>query len=530
MFFTSYDFLIFILVLFLLYYCIPKKFQWMLLLAASYFFYFMAGAEFLIYILITTVTTYFAAYKIEQNETRQKAYIKEHKAELSLEEKKEYKKKQKSVRLRWIVACILLNIGILAVVKYANFAIANVNSILDALGGGAQLSFVSLALPLGISFYTFQSLGYLIDVYRGVYPAEKNLFKFALFVSFFPQLIQGPISRFGDLSKTLYQEHSFNSRTVCYGLQRMLWGYFKKMVIADRILTGVSTIIGNTTDYSGAYIFVGMIFYTVELYADFTGGIDITIGIAETMGITVQENFIRPYFSKSLKEYWRRWHISMCNWFRDYLFYPVSTSKAMQKFSRFSRKHFGKTIGTRMPMYLSSFLVWFATGIWHGASWNFIVWGLLNWAVLMISQELEPLYKRFHGRFAVEGKTVYRIFEIARTFLLVCVLNLFDCYESLSDTFSMIISMFTVHNWQILWDGSLMALGLTALDYVILALGVIVLILVSLWQRNGKVRDKMAQKGYPLRFCVWYGMFLVVLLMGAYGIGYDSSQFIYNRF
>lgn len=530
MFFTSYEFLGFLAVLFLVYYLIPKKWQWGLLLAASYIFYFIAGPDYLIYILVTTVTTYFAAIQIQRNTERQSAWLKEHKAELSRDEKRIYKDRQKRIRFRWILSCVLLNIGILAVVKYTNFFISNVNGVLSVFGQQEQLSFVTLALPMGISFYTFQAVGYLIDVYRGTVTAERNPFRFALFVSFFPQLIQGPISRFGNLAPSLYGEHRFDGKNVSFGLQRMLWGYFKKMVIADRVLTGVSTIVGDTGAYNGVYIFVGMLLYTLELYADFTGGIDITIGIAQTLGITVQENFNRPYFSKSLKEYWRRWHISMCSWFRDYIFYPVSISRFMQKFSRFSRSHFGEVIGRRLPVYMASFTVWFATGIWHGASWNFIVWGLCNWAVLMISEELEPLYARFHNRFPVEKNTVYRIFQMGRTFLLVCVLNLFDCYDSLSATFRMFASMFTVGNWQILWDGSLLGLGPTALDYVILAVGVVVLLAVSLWQCSGSVREKIARLAYPVRFVIWYGLFLIVLLMGAYGIGYDASQFIYNQF
>ncbi len=530
MFFTSYEFIGFIAALFLLYYRIPKKYQWMLLLAASYVFYFMAGADALIYILVTTVTTFFTACKIEENETRQKIYLKEKKEELTREEKKEYKDGQKKIRFRWLIFCILLNIGILAVVKYANFAISNVNDILDAVGKKQQISYVTLILPMGISFYTFQAVGYLIDVYRGTCAAEKKLLRFALFVSFFPQLIQGPISRFGNLSKTLYKEHFFEGKTVAYGLQRMLWGYFKKMVIADRILAGVNTIICDTSTYNGAYIFVGMIFYTIELYADFTGGIDITIGIAETMGIQMEENFIRPYFSKSLKEYWQRWHISMSSWFRDYIFYPVSVCKPMLNLLKFSKKQLGDRVGKRLPVYVSSFLVWLATGIWHGASWNFIVWGLANWIILMISEELEPWYEKFHKRFSVKGKMSFRLFQIGRTFLLICILNLFDCYTSLADTFGMIRSMFTAQNWQILWDGSLLSLGLMALDYGILTVSVTSLIAVSLFQRSGSVRDQIAAKSYPIRFCAWYGLFLLVLLLGVYGIGYDASQFIYNRF
>lgn len=530
MLFTTYEFLGFIMILFLAYYLLPKKCQWPLLLAASYVFYFIAGAEYLVYILVTTGTIYFAALMIEQNAAKQAEYLKARKADLSKEEKRAYKEGQKRVRLRWFLLCLLFNLGILAVVKYINFMISNVNGILSLFGGTKPLSFLTLAIPMGISFYTFQALGYLIDVYRGTVPAEKNPFKFALFVSFFPQLIQGPISRFGDLAQSLYAEHRFDARTVSYGLQRMLWGYFKKMVVADRVLAGVNTLIGDLDRYNGAYIAAVILFYTLELYADFTGGIDITIGIAETMGITVQENFNRPFFSKSLKEYWRRWHISMGAWFRDYIFYPVSIAKPMQKMTKFVRKHFGDGAGKRFPVYMATILSWFATGIWHGASWNYIVWGLGNCAVLLISEELEPLYAKFHARFQVEGTFGYRLFTVVRTFLVVCCFKIFDCYATLGETFRAFGSMFTARNWEVLWNGSMLTLGLTALDYVILAVSVLLMLAVSLLQRSGSVRARIAGQAYPVRFIVWYGLFLAVLLTGAYGIGYDASQFIYNRF
>lgn len=530
MLFTSYSFIGFVALLLLVYYLIPKKYQWILLLLASYIFYYIAGPVFLIYILITTVTTYFTALRIEKNADRQSEYLKAHKEELSKEDRKLYKEKQKAIRSRWKVLCILINIGILAAAKYTNFIIANVNDILGAFGWGEKISFVNMILPLGISFYTFQSLGYLIDCYRGTIRAEKNLFKYALFVSFFPQLIQGPISRFADLAKTLYAQHQFDAKAVSYGLQRVLWGFFKKLVIADRILVGVNTIIGDIDTYHGAYAFVGMVFYTLELYADFTGGIDITIGVAQAFGINVCENFNRPYFSKSLKEYWRRWHISMCSWFRDYIFYPVSSSKLMQKLSKASRKHLGGLAGKHLPVYISSFVVWFTTGIWHGASWNFIVWGLLNWLVLMVSEELEPLYIKFHNRFSFSTGFVYKLFQIGRTFMLVCCLNMFDCYSSVSDTIRALCSMFSEANWNVLWNGALLELGLNMTDYWILIFGTIILIAVSIIQRGGSVRDKIAGKPYPVRYILWTGLFIVILLMGAYGVGYDSSQFIYNRF
>lgn len=544
MLFTSYEFLGFLLILFPLYYLIPKKGQWMLLLGASYFFYFMAGAYCLLYILVTTVTVYLLGRRMEDLREEQGSYLREHKAELGKEEKKAYKSGIKRRQWRALLLGLFVNLGILAVVKYTNFAIYNVNMALHFFGGEKQFDFLDIALPMGISFYTFQALGYLIDVYRGTVKAERNPFRFALFVSFFPQLVQGPISRFQDLGKTLYAEHSFDGKTVSFGLQRILWGFFKKLVIADRMLVGVNEIIKNPESYGGAFVFAGMMFYALELYADFTGGIDITIGAAQVLGITVTENFNRPYFSKSIKEYWRRWHITMGTWFTDYIFYPVSVCKPMLKFSKFSREHFGEVIGKRMPVYLSSFAVWLATGIWHGASWNFVVWGLGNWAVIMISQEFAPLYRKFHekinGRinrnreadrqFALENNGFYRLFQILRTLLLMSCLRSFDCYRDVPLTFRMFGSLFTDGNWHVLWDGSLLGLGLSALDYGILAAGMVLLVSVSLMQRRGSVRERIAEKPYPVRFAVWFGLFLTVLLMGAYGVGYDASQFIYNQF
>lgn len=529
MLFTSYSFLGFLLVLFLLYYLLPKKLQWPLLLVFSYLFYFLANPSYLLYILATTISVYLLACKIEKIHEEQVCYIKEHK-ELSKDEKKAYKGRMKSRQWKALLIGLFINLGILGVIKYTNFTIANINAVIRCFGGEKQFGFWDIALPMGISFYTFQALGYIIDVYRGTCKAEKNLFKFALFVSFFPQLVQGPISRFNALSKTLYEEHRFDIKTVSYGLQRILWGFFKKLVIADRILVGVNAIIKNPDEYAGAYVFVGMMFYALELYADFTGGIDITIGVAEVMGIKVTENFNRPYFSKSIKEYWRRWHITMGTWFTDYIFYPISVCKPMLKISKFSRDHLGEAIGKRIPVYLSSFAVWLATGIWHGASWNFVVWGLGNWVVIMISQELEPLYQKFHARFHMESNRVFNLFQVVRTILLMSCLRMFDCYRDVPLTFKMFGTMFTTRNLNVLWDGSLLQLGLTGLDYGILLAGLVLLILVSLAQRRKPVRDIISSYPYPLRFAVWYGLFLVVLLMGAYGIGYDSSQFIYNQF
>jgi alginate O-acetyltransferase complex protein AlgI len=529
MLFTSYGFILFLCVVIGLYYIIPKQFQWKLLLVSSFVFYYFSGWSNLLYISVTIISTYFIGLKLDSLNKKQEIYLKENKGTLSREDKKAYKEKIKAKRWKWLLLCLIFNLGILAVIKYTNFAIANINSIFTLFKMN-ELSFVNFLLPMGISFYTFQTMGYIIDVYRGKYGPEKNIGKLALFVSFFPQLIQGPISRFDDLSLSLYKEHSFDSKNFSYGFQRVLWGYFKKLVIADRIVVAVLEITKNPDTYDGIFVLVGMVFYAVQLYADFTGGIDITIGIAQMLGIKVKENFIRPYFSKSIVEYWRRWHITMGTWFKDYIFYPLSVCKPMLNLSKSSRNRFGEKIGKRAPVYVATIAVWFTTGIWHGSSWNFIVWGLLNGFVILVSQELEPLYAKFHQKFHVGETFGFRLFQVIRTFLLMSSLRILDCYRDVGVSFKMFGSMFTKLNINELFAGSLLKLGLNISDYIVLLIGVIILITFSLVQRSGSVREKISIKPAILRYTIYVLLFFSIIIFGAYGIGFDSNQFIYNQF
>ncbi|MBR5039679.1 MAG: MBOAT family protein [Clostridiales bacterium] len=541
MLFTSYAFIGFVILLVALYYVLPKKAKWPLLLLGSYVFYFFAGWKFLFYIAGVTVITYIAGLLISSNKKKADARFSEMKLleksgegspeEVGKEARKRLKEGQKKKRRRIMAIGITLALLILAVVKYTNFTIYNINGILSAFHAPKRINFLTIALPMGISFYTFQAVGYVIDVYRDRHEAQKNFFKYALFVGFFPQLVQGPISRYGDLSKELFTPHTFKGRVLERGLQRVIWGYFKKLVIADRILPAVNTMIDTPENFKGAYVFLVMMFYALELYADFTGGIDITIGIAEMLGIPVKENFERPFFSKNIAEYWRRWHITMGTWFTDYIFYPISVSGPMLKLSKWSRAHLPEKMGKRLPVYLASFVVWFTTGIWHGASWNFIVWGLGNFVVIMISQELEPLYAKFHKKVNTDGSTAYKSFQIGRTILLMSALRLFDCYRDVPLTFKMFGTMFTTWNWNTLGNGTLLHLGINRADYVILALGTILMFVVSMIARSGSVRDKMEKKiPFAGRWAIFTVLLLVIVVFGAYGLGYDASQFIYNQF
>ena len=524
MYFTSSVFLAFLAVLFVLYYVVPKKCQWMLLLAGSYVFYAWAGPHFLIYVLVTTLSTWYCAVRISDQQAQHKRWMKINKNELGKEEKKAAKAAMKKICRRWFLFALLLNLGILAVIKYTNFVIGNINAIF-----GAGLNFWSIALPMGISFYTFQSMGYLIDVYHGKAEAQRNLGKFALFVSFFPQMVQGPISRYNDLAPTLFAEHDFDGKNIRYGLERILWGFFKKLVIADRLVVGVKALIGAPEQYTGGWVALAMFLYAIQLYADFTGGIDITIGVAQMFGVKLVENFERPFFSKDTAEYWRRWHISMGSWFRDYIFYPISVCGWMLKLTTWSRKHLGNFIGKRVPVYLGMAVTWFATGIWHGAAWNFIVWGMLNCLVLIISQELIPFYEWFHSKFNVQGKWLWKLFQVVRTFVLMSSIRILDCYRDVPLTFRQVGTIFTTWNYGEIFGG-LTGLGMTWGDWIVVAVGTLLMLVISLIQRKGSVRAQLDAQPVALQ-CVLFALLLyLVLIFGAYGIGFDANQFIYNQF
>lgn len=529
MLFTSYSFIAFLCLMFAAYFLTPKRWQWVTLLIGSYVFYAFAGIEYLAFIGFTTVSAYVISILIKRNITCENDYVSANRETLTKEQRKEYRSKSKKRRFRILVCGLVLNFGVLAVLKYTAFGVNNLNSIIGIFGA-QKLTIPDLILPMGISFYTFQTMGYLIDVYRGKAEPERNLAKMALFVSFFPQLVQGPISRFSQLGPQLVEPHKFNSKSFTFGLQRILWGYFKKLVIADRVLVAINTMLDSPESYKGVYVLLIILLYSVQIYADFTGGIDITIGIAEAMGIKLTENFDRPFSSKSTKEYWRRWHITMGSWFREYIFVPIAVTKPMLKLNKTVSVRFGRIVASKTVAYLATGVTWFLTGLWHGAGWNFIVWGMLNCLVIIVSETLEPTYDKFHKRFPrlTESKA-YECFMSVRTFMLMGTIRSLDCYRNVGLTFSMWGSMFTFNGTGDLLGGGIFQLGLSPADFVIIALGVLVVFVVSKTSATRSVRERLYER--PILSAVLFGvLFIVTVTFGAYGVGYDASQFIYNQF
>ena len=519
--FTSVSFLLFAAIILLGNYLLPKKVRWLWLLCGSMFFYLMAGVEYLAFMLLTATTTYLATLWMDRILSKQEAYLAENKQTLSREEKKEYKAKVKAKNRIIMAVCLMVNFAVLALCK---FLLAEP---FKSLAAGTGLSFLSLGLPLGISFYMFQSMGYVVDIYRGTDKAEKNPLKLLLFVSFFPQLMQGPISKHSDLAPQLTAGKAFDGKQFSFGLQRLLWGFFKKMVIADRIAAAVIALRGP--QFTGTGFLLLTVFYAVQIYADFTGGIDMTIGLAQALGIRMAENFVRPFFSKNIAEYWRRWHITLGEWMKSYIFYPISVSQPMLKLSKKARSSMGN-FGKRLPVYVASIATWVMTGIWHGITFNFVLWGLMNCFVIVVSEELNPLYEKFHNRFHLKEKKWYGGFEILRMFMLMNLIRIVDLFPNVADYFRRMGSLVTTFNFHILWDGAMMNLGLTALDYIILAGGILLMFAVSLFQeKKGSVREMLWEKPV-LRYILVFVLLVMVLLMGSYGIGYNASDFIYNQF
>lgn len=410
--FVSFRFIIFISILLITYFLIPKKYQWCLLLLGSYVFYAFATPYFLVFLFISTIITYICGIRLEKLSDACNERLKVDAEVLNKESRKALKNIFMRKKRLVLIICLVMNIGVLGVLKYFNFFMDNVSEILHFCGISYEFPDANWLLPLGISFYTFITVGYCIDVYREVSEAQNNIFKYALFVAFFPQISQGPINRYSEMSTQLYEEHAFDFVRIQNGGYRILIGVFKKVVVADRLGIYVDRVYGAPIDYNGLSLLFATVFYAVQIYCDFSGYMDIAIGVSDMFGIKMAENFDKPYFSKSIPEYWRRWHITLGAWFKDYLFYPVIRSDWCKKIG----KKFKKTV----PTIVGLLVVWFSTGLWHGASWHYVLHGLYHGTLIILSFLLASIFHSMKTKLHIkEENKVFHIFQILRTFILV---------------------------------------------------------------------------------------------------------------
>ena len=531
----SLNYIAFVGIAVLLYYLVPKKYQWMILLLFSIIFYYISGGlKAGVFITITIATTFYGALTMERIGEKARRTIKTSETPLSRDEKKAIRAGARAKKHKVFLVTLLINLGMLIVLKYANFFTTNFDSLLSHAGLPLQIPQVSFILPLGISFYTFQTTGYLIDVYNEKYEADRNIFKFALFTSWFPQIIQGPISRHDALAPELYAERSFNQKTFRTGIYRMLWGYFKKMVIAERCAIIVNEVIANyaANSYSGLTVFLGVLFYGIQMYGDFAGGIDIIIGVSELFGVRLAENFNQPYMALNVSEFWQRWHMTLGTWMKDYVFYPLALSKPFAKMQKNLKKSLGPYVGKVIPTTLASFIVFVLVGIWHGASWRYVIFGIYHATLVSSHTLLERVYARMREFCHIDGNSVgWKGFSMVRTTFLVTIGRYFDCTPNTGVALQMLKKTFTVFNPWVLTDGSFFKLGVSEREFSILMLALIIQIAVDVVNERGiKIREVLAEQQIVFRWIVVFAAIWAILIFGVYGPGFDVGAFMYQQF
>lgn len=498
MLFNSAQFLIFFPIVILLYYVMPKKIRYIWLLIASYYFYMSWNVKYVLLLLTSTVVTYLGGIFIAHFHTKS-------------EDETANRTKEK-----WCVFfTVFINLAILFFFKYFNFFMDSINVVLQKCNVSVIEHKWDVLLPVGISFYTFQALSYTIDVYRKEIEPEKNFFRYALFVSFFPQLVAGPIERSKNLLKQLREDKSPTFYQMKEGFLLMLWGYFLKIVIADRVAIVVDTVFGDIETYGGAYLIVASVLFAFQIYCDFYGYSIIAKGAALILGIELMENFNAPYLSKNVAEFWRRWHISLSSWFKDYLYIPLGGNRK------------GK-----WRKYLNIMIVFTTSGLWHGANWTYVIWGALNGIYQIIGSLLKKVRKKANQVLGLNPDAFsHKLFETIVTFALVDFAWIFFRADSLSQAVEAIRSIFTVHNAWVLFDGSLYSLGVSQKAFQLLIYSLLILIFTDIMNHRGiKIRDIILKQEYWFQSLVFVIAALLVLIFGIWGAGYDSANFIYFQF
>ncbi len=498
MLFNSLQFLIFFPIVLLVYHVLPAKVKQYWLLVASYYFYMCWNAKYALLIFASTVITFLSGIlmeKIKQKDTAEK---------------------KKTTLKKWVVAgSFLINLGILFFFKYFNFTVDLLTSIFASMHIELNIPAFDVILPVGISFYTFQALSYTMDVYRGDIYAEKNFFRYALFVSFFPQLVAGPIERSKNLIKQLAVPKKFDWDKAKEGILLMLWGYFLKLVIADRAAIFVNTVYGRYTEFGGSMLVLASVLFAFQIYCDFSGYSVIAMGASKVLGIDLMENFKAPYLSTSVAAFWRNWHISLTSWFKDYLYIPLGGSRK------------GK-----IRKYLNKIIVFLVSGLWHGANLTFVVWGGLNGLYQVIGEVLDPLKEKVFSWIHVSRKSaVMAIIRGLITFVLVDFTWIFFRAETLTDAVTIIKTIGQNFSMISLTDGTILRCGLDMGNILVLILSLMILFVSDIFKKKQVViRQKVMGSNVWLQDVIVIASICFLLIFGIWGVGYDASNFIYFQF
>ena len=498
MLFNSLHFLVFFPVVLIIYYIIPDRIKYLWLLVSSYYFYMCWNARYALLILASTLITYISGLMLEKVK------------------RTEYEDRKKEKLKKWVVAgSFTINLGILFYYKYINFTVALVTSAFEKINIHLNAPAFDIILPVGISFYTFQALSYTMDVYRDEIYAEKNFFRYALFVSFFPQLVAGPIERSKNLLKQLAVPKKFDFEKARDGVLLMIWGYFLKLVLADRIAIFVDTVYEDYRIFDGWYIVIATMLFAVQIYCDFAGYSTIAKGAAEILGIDLVENFDAPYLSTSVADFWRRWHISLTSWFKDYLYIPLGGSRK-GKFRK----------------YINKMIVFLVSGLWHGANLSFVIWGGLNGLYQVIGEILKPVRDLGVRILHIKRDSIGHV--VARgivTFILVDISWIFFRANGFHEALNIVKAMISHNNIWILMDGSLYGCGLSSKSFWLMMMSIFVLFIADVFKRKGiRIREVIAEQDYWCRCFVMISAICFILVCGIWGSGYDAGGFIYFQF
>ncbi|OIQ30953.1 MAG: membrane-bound O-acyltransferase family protein [Bacteroidetes bacterium MedPE-SWsnd-G2] len=488
MLFNSLEFLLFLPLVTIIYFSLPSKYRWFWLLLSSYYFYMCWNPKYAILIFTSTVITYLSGITIDRiNKST------------SINQKVKYK--------NWCVAfSFSINLLILVYFKYFNFFIENINAVVLKYDFGETLPFVDILLPVGISFYTFQALSYTLDVYRGDTETEYHFGRYALFVSFFPQLVAGPIERSSNLLSQFKLKQKFSFNNLSFGAFLILRGLFKKVVIADRLAILVNTIYNNPTNHEGLPLIVATLFFTFQIYCDFSAYSDIAIGTAKIMGFDLMQNFNKPYFAQNVTEFWRKWHISLSTWFKDYLYIPLGGNRV----SSFKRLR-------------NIFIVFIVSGLWHGASWNFIIWGGLHGIGLIFEQLSKPLKQFINLKLNIKTNGYsYKLFHIIVTFSFVSLAWVFFRANTLTDAVYILQHMFTINSFELLDT------GLSDFDLGFSFFLIMFLITVQIIERKNNLTEIILKENIIPRWITVVTLVLIIIFWGFYPV--EPSQFIYFQF
>lgn len=502
---TSVGFLLFLAVSLMIYWHAPKNVQWIVLLIDSLFYYFIntSAAYTFIYLSVSVITVYIATRNFEtENDEKKKKII--------------------------LVGTLIVNIGILAVLKYTNLVISTINIFKIC----EPISLVRWISPIAISFYTLQIVAYLLDAYWGVTDIEHNPFKLLLFTSYFPLMVSGPISRHTDLAHQFWEEHRFDYDEVTCGIRRIAWGWAKKLIVADRLAYPVSYMFENTDIFSGIWVLIAGALFVVELYFDFSGCMDIIIGASACFGIKLQENFRAPFLSRTVQEFWQRWHISLGGWLKNYVMYPLLKTELFLSIGQWGKQRFGKQ-GKKIPSYIAMFVVWTLTGLWHGNSWKYIIGvGWWFWSVIVLGQLLEPWFIQLKQKLHInDSNSIWRVFQIIRTWVVFTIGNIFFQADSLLTALRMLQKIFVSSKWiQALLElkgvfaiatskGLLHMVGML----IIFALQCVVDYKLD---KGQAVQTIIKSKPFWMRWMGYYILIYLILLCGSMGQG----EFIYRAF